>query len=122
MTMSCKVICPRCNCPAMLVDSVVVYGRSYGKIYLCLVCGAYVGCHPGGVKPLGTPADKATRTARSMAHQTFDAIWKSHRMSRSGAYRWLSQQMGLPPEKTHIGMFDQEQCSQVIRICTGGNF
>jgi len=25
--------------------------------------------------------------------------------------------MGLPREQTHIGMFDVEQCKQVIRIC-----
>lgn len=68
---------------------------------------------------MGTPANKALRIARRMAHQTFDPIWKSRRMTRSEAYRWLSKQMRLPPEKTHIGMFDQEQCGQVIRICNG---
>lgn len=52
-----------------------------------------------------------------MAHQAFDPIWKFRHMSRSGAYAWLSEQMGLPPEKTHIGMFDLEQCGQVMRIC-----
>ncbi len=52
-----------------------------------------------------------------MAHEAFDPIWRSHRMSRSGAYQWLAKQRGLPPEKPHIGMFDQEQCDQIIRIC-----
>ncbi|EHM39185.1 hypothetical protein HMPREF0372_03848 [Flavonifractor plautii ATCC 29863] len=54
-----------------------------------------------------------------MAHQAFDPLWKSKRMTRRAAYAWLSQQMGLPPEKTHIGMFNQEQCCKVIRLCTG---
>ena len=37
----------------MLVDSAVIYGRSYGPIYLCIICGAYVGCHPGSTRPPG---------------------------------------------------------------------
>ena len=113
------VDCPRCHCPTMLVDSAVIYGRSYGPIYLCIICGAYVGCHPGSTRPLGTPADRATRTARHMAHQVFDPLWKSKRMTRRAAYAWLSRQMGLPPEKTHIGMFNQEQCCRVIQLCAG---
>lgn len=113
------VYCPYCNLPTILTDSCILYGKSYGPIYLCLICGAYVGCHPRSTRPLGTPADKATRTARRMAHEVFDAIWKSGRTRRSSAYAWLSQQMGLPPEKTHIGMFTKEQCTEVIRICAG---
>lgn len=116
--MNGEVICPRCNCPAMLLDASYVYGLgSRGRIWFCLVCGAYVGCHPGSTKALGWPADKATRWARHMAHEAFDPIWRSRRMSRSGAYQRLAQRMGLPPEQTHIGMFNQEQCGQVIKIC-----
>lgn len=104
----------------MLLDASYIYGFDHhGCIWFCLVCGAYVGCHPGSAKALGTPADKATRWARRQAHKAFDTIWKYRRKSRSGAYRWLAQQMGLPPEKTHIGMFDQAQCNQVIKICAG---
>lgn len=113
-----NVFCPYCNCPAMLLDASYVYGPgSRGSIWFCLVCGAYVGCHPGSTKALGTPADKATRWARHMAHEAFDPIWRSRRMSRSGAYQWLARQMGLPPEQTHIGMFTQAQCGRVIQIC-----
>lgn len=116
--MASEVICPRCGCPTMLLEASHVYGFGYqGRIWFCLICGAYVGCHPGSTKALGTPADKATRFARRLAHQAFDPLWRSRRMSRSGAYQWLADQMGLPPEKTHIGMFDQAQCGQVIRIC-----
>lgn len=111
------IICPYCSCPTFLVDSKVIYGRSYGPVYLCLICGAYVGCHSGGTRPLGSPANKALRTARHLAHAAFDPLWQSHRMSRSRAYSWLAQQMGLPEEKTHIGMFDLDQCAQVMRIC-----
>ena len=37
-------------------------------------------------------------------------------MSRSDAYRVLSNHMNLPPEKTHIGMFDVEQSEEVVKI------
>lgn len=114
------VTCPYCRCPTALMDSAVIYGRSYGKIYYCLICGAYVGCHPGSSRPLGTPANKALRTARHMAHQAFDPMRKFRKMSRAAAYAWLSEKMGLPPEKTHIGMFDLEQCAEVLRICSFG--
>lgn len=41
-----NVICPYCEKPAEFVDSSVIYGRSYGMIYLCRKCGAYVGVPP----------------------------------------------------------------------------
>lgn len=37
--------------------------------------------------------------------------------ARNAGYAWLSQQMGLPPEQTHIGMFDVDQCKRVVEIC-----
>lgn len=117
---SFHVICPHCNCPTVLLDSAIIYGQSYGYIYFCIICGAYVGCHTGSTRPLGTPADKALRTARRMAHQAFDPIWKGRCMSRSGAYAWLSQEMGLSVENTHIGMFDLAQCAKVMQICSKG--
>lgn len=40
-------ICPYCGKPTEFVDSSVIYGRSYGMIYLCRDCRAYVGVHKG---------------------------------------------------------------------------
>ena len=36
------VFCDYCGTKADLVDSSVIYGKSYGDIYLCPNCGAYV--------------------------------------------------------------------------------
>ena len=45
------VICDYCGTPADFVDSSVVYhGHSFGMIYLCPRCGAYVGVHKGSGK------------------------------------------------------------------------
>ena len=40
-------ICPYCGNRTEYVDSSVIYGRSYGMIYLCWDCMAYVGVHKG---------------------------------------------------------------------------
>ena len=51
------------------------------------------------------------------AHDAFDPIWKSRKMSRKKAYSWLAEKLKLPEEKTHIGMFDIGMCKKVIEIC-----
>lgn len=37
-------------------------------------------------------------------------------MKRSEAYKWLSEQLGLPTEYTHIGMFNPETCAKVVDV------
>jgi hypothetical protein len=37
-------------------------------------------------------------------------------MTRHAAYKWLSHAMGLPKERTHIGMFDIGQCLKVEQL------
>ena len=118
------VLCDYCGIPANLCDSSVIYGRSYGMIYLCSKCGSYVGCHKGTDKPLGRLADAALRKWKMAAHASFDPLWKTgpFRGRRKAAYGWLAEQMGLPIEKTHIGMFDIPQCQEVIKIIEKGDF
>ena len=85
------VICDYCGTPADFVDSSVVYhGHSFGMIYLCPRCGAYVGVHKGSDKPLGRLANSELRNWKKAAHAAF--------------------------EFTHIGMFDVDQCRKVVRI------
>lgn len=113
-----KVICDYCGRNASYVDSAVVYGKSYGMIWYCAKCKAWVGVQNGTDKPLGRLADNDLRKQRKIAHAVFDRIWRYNRhMKRSDAYKWLSRQMGLPIEETHIGMMDLNQCRQVTEIC-----
>lgn len=87
-------------------------GRS-GYFWRCSVgCDVQVGCHPGRTIPLGTMADRPTRRARERAHDTFDRLWTTGRISRTEAYRLLSVSMGLPTKKTHFGMFTAGQCEE----------
>lgn len=113
-----KVICPYCGRKAEYVDSKIIYGKSYGRIYLCRPCMAWVGVHKGTSKPLGRLANAELRHWKKAAHEVFDPLWQKGRFKgrRNDAYAWLAEKMQLPREQTHIGMFDVGQCQQAIRI------
>ena len=114
------VICDYCGTPADFVDSSVVYhGHSFGMIYLCPRCGAYVGVHKGSDKPLGRLANSELRNWKKAAHAAFDPLWKygPYRGRRNEAYRWLSEKMGTPIEFTHIGMFDVASAARWSASC-----
>lgn len=76
------------------------------------LCRATHGAHPDG-KPLGKPADPATKKARMAAHEVFDRLWKGPHapMNRKAAYAFLRERLGLDDETGHISMFDQQQCA-----------
>lgn len=121
-----KVYCDYCGRRAEYVDSKVIYGKSYGMVYLCRCKPqwAYVGVHKGTDIPLGRLADAQLRRWKKEAHAAFDPLWKYGRFKnrRNAAYAWLAEQMGLPVEKTHIGMFDVGHCKAVIQICRKERF
>lgn len=123
-----KVICPYCNEEALLVDSAEVYnGTSYGMIWLCRDCDAYVGCHKNSKRhaPLGRLANKKLRLLKRQAHSAFDRLWKrkmirddcSKKEARQAGYTWLAKQLGIQVKECHIGMFDEELCRQAIKVC-----
>ena len=113
-----KVLCQYCGRRAEYVDSEEIYGRSYGMIYFCRQCDAYVGVHEGTDRPLGRLANAELRRWKKLAHSHFDPIWRHGRFKgrRNDAYAWLAERMGLPKNKTHIGMFDVPQCVRVVEI------
>ena len=132
------MICPYCSSTVELTNSRKLYARDYGFVWLCKSypeCDAYVGCHQGTQKPLGTPANAELRKFRNLAHLSFDTLWrrkqkkllretKQYReksntkyLARSSGYKWLSETLNVEFEKCHIGMFDIEKCKQVISVC-----
>ncbi len=123
------LICPYCNEPSKYVDSREVYGRSYGMIYLCRPCDAYVGVHKGTDKPLGRLANKQLREWKKMAHAAFDPLWKAKfirrraenpeykkHYARGSGYKWLAGQLGIDGKDCHIGMFDVDMCRRVVNL------
>jgi hypothetical protein len=90
-------ICPYCGKPTEFVDSACIYGRSYGMIYLCRPCHAFVGVHKG--------TDIA-----------LDLLWKTGQMTRHEAYRWLAEGLEKAVKDAHIGMFDENECKTVVNM------
>jgi len=110
-------ICPYCGRETELIDSAEIYnGVSYGWIYICRPCDAYVGCYKWRRKALGRLANAELRKYKHEAHENFDQIWGKHLMTRHEAYTWLSEQLGTKRNLTHIGMFDEELCKRVIEL------
>ena len=109
-------VCPYCGKEVVCRDSDIIYGRSYGMVWVCSSwpkCDAYVGCKKGTSQPLGRLADKELRFWKKQAHDKFDKLWKNGDMNRTYAYTWLSRTLAIPPEKCHIGMFDITLCKAV---------
>ena len=100
-----KVYCDYCGRQAEYVDSKVVYGKSYGMMYLCRNCMAYVGVHKGTDKPLGRLANAELRYWKKRAHAVFDPLWQR------GRFRGHRN-----AEQTNIWMFDVAQCRKAIHI------
>lgn len=113
-----EVLCS-CSCPAELVTGETIYPQRPDLhdryFWLCRRDGNYVGCHPGTKRALGTPADYATRLARSSAHYHFDLLWRSGVMKRAEAYAALAEHLGIPVGLCHVGSFDRERCWEVRR-------
>lgn len=93
-------------------------------IYLCKKCVAWVGVHKGTDVALGRLANAELRILKKEAHFYFDTLWRrkmekgfTKKEARSKAYVWLSNEMNILPEFTHIGMFDVPQCKKVIELC-----
>lgn len=114
------VLCIECGSAAEVVGGERIYPHrpdlSHKRFWLCS-CGAYCGSHGLTTRALGSPCGPVTRRARLEAHDWFDQIWKTRQMDRSRAYQWLSDQMGIPKERTHIGMMTAAQAWRVVEIC-----
>lgn len=117
-------ICRYCGGVIKLITAKAVYGESARRlgmesefVYQCQNCNARVGCHKGTTRALGNVANEVLRLKRMEAHRVFDALWKSGRMTRTGAYRWLAGELRLAEGRAHIGGFEMNQCQRVIELC-----
>lgn len=120
------VTCPYCSADAEFVDSAEVYRKSYGMMFLCRPCNAYVGCQGSSDKPIGRLANKQLRYWKVKAQEAFGNIWQarlkvesvSTKKAVAGAYDWLAEQLNIKRSDCNIGMFDVETCIKVVQICT----
>lgn len=110
------MICPYCNKKASWVENKEIYGRNYGKSYMCYLCkncDAYVGCHNNTKRALGTMANRELRDLRKEAHKSIDWVWKDKHISRGDLYKTLKTYFN---KEIHIGESDERQCRQVINF------
>ena len=125
-----NLCCQYCKRQTELLDSKIIYGKSYGLIYLCKPCKAWVGVHQGTDKPKGDVANVELRQLRIEAHKYFDFLWKEKLRreritnpkykkykARGKAYKWLAKQLKIETKDCHIGMFDVEKCEKTILVC-----
>lgn len=112
--------CPECGAKMMLKQ-----GR-FGLFYGCVnypSCDGSHGAHEDGT-PLGIPANKVTKQARIHAHSVFDQLWqdgpagRKASMTRSEAYIWLQETLGLTKGEVHIGRFNVQQCDDLVAAVT----
>jgi len=106
-----------------ILNNSKVYGREYGEwpwVYYCNSCKSYVGMHPYTNIPLGTLADRKTRSARSDVKAIFNPLWQKGFITRNEAYSRLSKALNLPTEKCHIGMFDLTTCNEALSFLHSG--
>lgn len=112
--------CPYCGGGVDIVRGDKVYPHRpdlFKQIFfMCLCCEARVGCHANGFA-LGRLADAPLRKAKMKAHAAFDPIWKRKVMSRTAAYKWLRGALGIDAKDCHMGMFDINECDNVVRAC-----
>ncbi len=99
--MSRDVLCPSCGGVAARQET------RYGRRDMCCGLWSWDG------KPLQSAA---THDARKAAHEVFDAIWKSGRISRSTAYRELAVALSIPAKDCHIALFDEDTALKVVEI------
>lgn len=110
------MICPYCNQEAEWVENKEIYGRNYGKSYMCYLCkpcNAYVGCHQNTKKALGIMANKELREWRKKAHANIDPVWRSGKMKRKDVYGFLNKVFGF---EVHVGESDIEMCKKLASI------
>jgi ssDNA-binding Zn-finger/Zn-ribbon topoisomerase 1 len=110
-------ICPYCGSRTIETTETAIYGRSYKnrKMICCKNfpdCDSYVSTWEDGTA-CGRLADVKLRGSKNIAHKSFDKIWKEGLKTRDELYEDLSIYLRLPPELTHIGMFQSFTCYKV---------
>jgi len=66
----------------------------------------------------GTPAEPGSPLARARiaAHNAFDPLWQSGKMTRTAAYSELARRLGIPKHRAHMQLFDIATCERVVQL------
>ena len=114
-------ICPSCGKPAEWIPNEQVYGRRYGKSYMCYYCREcdyMVGTHNNTRKPLGTMVGKELRQLRRAVHAKIDPLWQTasrrqRKQMRGHVYARISKALG---KTYHTGEADEDTCRKILSL------
>lgn len=116
-----KTPCPYCGGVVSLTSCKEVYPHRpdlwHKPMWACMPCEAWAGCHPGGTRRAGRIANIETRKLKIEAHAAFDPMWKSGEMSRTKAYKWLGEKLGLDKRDCHMGWMSDDNLRRVVEVC-----
>lgn len=119
------VVCGYCGNEAVLLSGREVYPHRSDlaglNFWACKPCDARVGCHRGTKTPLGRLANAELRRLKQQAHAAFDPTWQNTPRTRREQYLRLSVAMGVKSFDCHIGLFNEDQCREVLRLCGDGS-
>ena len=110
------VVCPYCNKEAPWISNEEVYGKRYGKSYMCYwcePCDAYVGCHQNTRVPLGIMANKFLRQQRMKIHRIIDPLWKSGEYTRKSIYGRITNEIR---REFHVGNCNELDCKEILEL------
>ena len=115
-----RMRCPYCGGSVVYrsADGIYYDNSKNVMLYVCShypSCDAYVRVHDGTNIPVGVMADRKLRALRKEAHRYFDKLHQTGIMSRTSAYMWLADLLGVPRSKAHIGNLGEYYCNEVIR-------
>ncbi|QEL01615.1 hypothetical protein FKG96_12615 [Olivibacter sp. LS-1] len=112
------LVCPYCDATTVYVDSAEFYnGKSYGMVYACRPCKAWVGVLPTNPKmSLGRVANEELRLAKRGAKHYFELLWKESHMTKRMAHAWIASKLKLSKSDCYIGKMDLSQCNRVIEL------
>lgn len=116
-----KPICPYCNAQSEIRSLAEVTGNknSKGKVFVCKnfpECNSYVKVNDQTGLPMGTMANKHLRDLRAEAHRQIARLYADGLGTRDSTYEWMASRLGLNRRETHIGLFQEYYCLQVIRM------
>lgn len=114
------VICPYCRRPATLVKGQEIYNTREDLwdqyFFCCQPCGARIGCHIGTTEPMGSMANNRLRQLRIRAHTALDPWWRGGLYTRTQVYEALSKKLKIPLAETHIALFGEAECLEIIKV------
>lgn len=114
--------CPYCGSIAILRRADEIYQvQPKDKDRMLLVCKNYPECDSyirvdKNGNPRGVMANKELRKLRLIAHEYFDEIFKNNILTRSDAYKLLSDKLRIPLSETHMSYFNEYRCKIVIEV------